>query len=292
MGHVDERDPDLLLDSLELDLHLFPELQVERAEGLIEEEDRRPVHERPGEGDALGLAAGDLVRAAVLEAGQLHQVEHLGDPGLDVGVRNLLTAEAEGDVLVDRQVGKESVVLEDRVDVPLVRREPGDVAALELDLTRGRLLEPADHPEGRGLAAAGRTEEAEELALADLEVDMVDGEEARLRVGLAHRRRDTPSLGVAAELLRELDQPDSDVGQARRLLRDSDASLLPPVLEATTRDEDEDRYARRAVSNDGVASLQSLWPTRFAAGASYECEIHRRGPFCVIQMPTRRCSRP
>ena len=31
VGHVDERDPDLLLDPLQLDLHLLAELQVERA---------------------------------------------------------------------------------------------------------------------------------------------------------------------------------------------------------------------------------------------------------------------
>ena len=53
MGHVDERDPDLVLDPLELQLHLLAELQVERAERLVEEEDARPVDERPRESDAL-----------------------------------------------------------------------------------------------------------------------------------------------------------------------------------------------------------------------------------------------
>ena len=81
----------------------------------------------------------------------------------------------EGDVLVDREVREEGVVLEDRVHVPLVRRQPGDVLALELDQARRRLLEPADHPQGRGLATAGRAEEAEELAVPDLEVDVIDG---------------------------------------------------------------------------------------------------------------------
>ena len=84
VGHVDERDPDLLLDALELDLHLLAQLEVERAERLVEEEDRRPVDERPGEGDPLGLAAGDLGRLALLEAGQLDELEHLGDAGLDL----------------------------------------------------------------------------------------------------------------------------------------------------------------------------------------------------------------
>ena len=64
VGHVDERDPDLLLDRLELDLHLLAELQVEGAERFVEEQDPRPVDERPGEGDALALAAGQLAGLA------------------------------------------------------------------------------------------------------------------------------------------------------------------------------------------------------------------------------------
>ena len=68
MGHVDERDPDLLLDRLQLDLHLLAELQVEGAERLVEEQDPRPVHERPGEGDPLALAARQLAGLAPLVA--------------------------------------------------------------------------------------------------------------------------------------------------------------------------------------------------------------------------------
>ena len=52
--------PTCLLDRLELDLHLLAELQVERAERLVEEQHAGPVHERPGERHALALAAGEL----------------------------------------------------------------------------------------------------------------------------------------------------------------------------------------------------------------------------------------
>ena len=65
VGHVHERDPDLGLDALELDLELAAELEVERAERLVEEQHVGPVHERPGERDPLLLAAGQLVRLAL-----------------------------------------------------------------------------------------------------------------------------------------------------------------------------------------------------------------------------------
>ena len=82
MGHVDERDPDLLLDALELDLHLLAQLEVERTERLVEQQDGRLVDERPRQRDALGLAAGDLGRLARVEARQLDELEHLAHAAL------------------------------------------------------------------------------------------------------------------------------------------------------------------------------------------------------------------
>ena len=41
VGDVEERDPDLALDRLQLDLHLLAQLQVERAERLVEQQHRR-----------------------------------------------------------------------------------------------------------------------------------------------------------------------------------------------------------------------------------------------------------
>ena len=51
------------MDALELDLHLLAQLQVERAERLVEQQHARLEHERTRERDALLLAARELVRA-------------------------------------------------------------------------------------------------------------------------------------------------------------------------------------------------------------------------------------
>jgi hypothetical protein len=53
----DERDADLALQCLQFGLHGLAELQVEGTERFIQEEDRRAVDQRPGEGDPLTLAA-------------------------------------------------------------------------------------------------------------------------------------------------------------------------------------------------------------------------------------------
>ena len=174
VGDVHEGDPDLGLDALQLDLERAPEFQVERTQRLVEEQHVRPVDQRPGERDALLLAAGQLVRAALLVAAEVDQFERLADPPGGLVLGDALALEPEGDVVADVQVGEQRVVLEDHVDRALVRRVVGDVATAQQDGAAGRQLETADHPERRGLAAAGRAEQREELPGADLQRDAVD----------------------------------------------------------------------------------------------------------------------
>src|SRR5262249_52541953 len=60
VGDEDESDAKLLLQRLELLLHLFSELEVESAERLVEQQHLRVVHERARKSHALALTAGKL----------------------------------------------------------------------------------------------------------------------------------------------------------------------------------------------------------------------------------------
>jgi hypothetical protein len=90
--------------------------------------------------------------------------------------RLALEFEAERDVLADRHMREQRIVLKDDVHVPLVRRQLRDVPACQEDAPAVRHLEAAQDPERRRLAAAGRTEERHELSGLDREVEPVDGE--------------------------------------------------------------------------------------------------------------------
>jgi len=59
-------------------------------------------------------------------------------------------------------------------DVAVLGRNPRDIAVADEDPARGDLLQPGQHPQGRGLAAAGRPDEHHELAVLDLQVEAVD----------------------------------------------------------------------------------------------------------------------
>ena len=195
VGDEDERDPDLPLDPLELDLHGLAQLEVEGGQRLVQQQRAGQVDQRPGQGDTLLLAAGELRRTAGRELGQAHDVEHLHCPPPDLGGFDLLGPQAEGDVVEHRHVGEEGVLLEHRVDVALVRRDVGHVDAFEHDTPARRPLEAGDHLQQRGLAAPRRSEQGEELTAPDGEVGPVDGHErAEL---LAHTVEDDDVVIVA-----------------------------------------------------------------------------------------------
>jgi len=59
---------------------------------------------------------------------------------------------AVADVLRHRHVGEQGVILEDRVDVPLVGGLPGDVGAVKEHCACRGLLEAGDHAQAGGLA--------------------------------------------------------------------------------------------------------------------------------------------
>ncbi len=117
----------------ELGPHADAQLGVEVGERLVEEIDVGPAHERPGEGDALPLAAGELVRVPLEE---MRAADELGCPLHSPRLRLLrhpAGGQAEGDVLLDREVGKERVALEDHRDVALAGRHLRHVAPADRD---------------------------------------------------------------------------------------------------------------------------------------------------------------
>jgi hypothetical protein len=88
--------------------------------------------------------------------------------------------ERERHVLVHGLVREQLEVLEDRAHVAakvrdLPRCEVGDVLAGDVDLALARLVLADQQPDQGGLARAGRTDDEDELALLDVDADVVQG---------------------------------------------------------------------------------------------------------------------
>ncbi len=178
MRDVDRRHAEIALDAGDLRAHLHPQARVEVRQRLVHQEDPWLAHDRAAHRDALALAAGELAWLALQQVGEAERLARALDAAADLRLRSAARTEAEGDVLEDRHVRIERVVLEDHRDVAPPRVELVDRLVADRDLAGGDLLEAGDHPQGGRLAAAGGADEDHELAGFDLEREVVERRDA------------------------------------------------------------------------------------------------------------------
>ena len=140
--HEDRRDVKPLLELPDLLAHHEPEVRIEVGEGLVEQQDLRFETERPGKGDALLLAAGELVDHPIAERPQFDHIEEFLDPGGDLLLRPLVDLQAVTDVFRHGHMGEKGVVLETDPSVPEVRRQVVDPLAVEDDVPELMSVKP------------------------------------------------------------------------------------------------------------------------------------------------------
>ena len=149
-------------------------LWVEGTGGLVAEQDARLGGQRAGDADALLHAAGDFLRILVQRVAHVHQRQVVLDP---VAPFALVHAALEQlvhrhfDVLVDGQPGQQRMVLEHHA---AVRARPAHFLAVENHPAEAGLQQPGDDVQHRRLATAGVADDGDELALGDVQVDVLE----------------------------------------------------------------------------------------------------------------------
>ena len=131
VGHIKKGDAGALLYVLEFALHLLAQFEVERAERLVQQQQLRLQNQRAGNGDTLPLSAGELGRHALFKALQRHQAQHFPHAALALVLFHAAHAQAVGDVPTHVHMRKERVTLKYGIDVAFLRRQGGDVRAVQ-----------------------------------------------------------------------------------------------------------------------------------------------------------------
>src|SRR5665648_209496 len=174
----------------ELVLQPVPGDRVDGSERLVHQHHRGVRAEGTGDADALRLPAGQLlgVAVAVLRRLEAHEVEQLVDARVDPA---LVPAEHLGhrcDVLGDGVVREQPDLLDDVADPATqpVGVDVGDVLTLEVDVPTGGLDHAVDESQGGALAAPGRADQDEDLALVHVQGEFLDGRYRGPRIDLGH----------------------------------------------------------------------------------------------------------
>ena len=164
---------------------------IEGGNGLVEDDQLRPGDEGAGDGEALALAAGKLVRVFAGVVRRQADLDQRGlDAGLALGVGERLGQEMQrlGDDAAGAVAGIEGAVgiLEHHLHAAAQGRQRRAVRPVT-SVPSSRIAPPSrglqrQHGAGqRGLAAAGFADEADALAGPDREVHAVDGAQAAAR---------------------------------------------------------------------------------------------------------------
>src|SRR5215216_1010650 len=178
VGDVDRGRGQAALQFADFDPHRDAQLGVEVRQRLVKQEHLWLPHDGAAHRHALALAAGQLPRLTLEHRAEFENAGGFPHPRLDLGLGHAAVAQAVGHVVVDGHVWVERVVLEHHRDVAVGRLNLVDDAPADIDLAAGDGLEACDHAQQRGLAAAGRADQHAELAVADVEIDALDGFEA------------------------------------------------------------------------------------------------------------------
>ena len=156
---------------------------VERGKGFVHQQHFGFHDERARDADALAHAAGQLARQRAFEAGQADHVDHLLGAARPFGRRHALRFEAQLDVFLHRQPGKQRERLEHHADA--ARRAIQRHAVIQHLAFIGADQPGHDAQHGR-FSRAGLAEQRDDLAFPEREIDAMQ-HRARRAVGGAER---------------------------------------------------------------------------------------------------------
>ena len=146
---------------------------VEIAGGLIREEEFRRMHQSASDGNALHLAAGELVRITIAEAIELDPAQTFAGGGAGMG--NASEQKRQLDIFVDSEGVEELEGLKNETNFITAQDCEGSVVeagswhAINEDGAAGGKIHGAGEIEERGFAASAASNEGEELAGGDVE---------------------------------------------------------------------------------------------------------------------------
>ena len=172
--------------------HLHAQLGVEIAERLVEQEGRGMADHGAAQRHALLLAARELAGFACQQLSDIERLGGLGHFARDAGAggaragqqrtqprQTLPGVEAahgqrQADILGHGHMRIERVGLEHHGDVAVARRQVVDAPAADVDFAAVVPFQPGDDAQQGGLAAARGAEQRQELAVGDVERDIVE----------------------------------------------------------------------------------------------------------------------
>lgn len=202
MGDEDESASQLPLQGQQFELHLGPQLRVERGHRLIEQKYLGLVDDRACKRYALLLAARHLPDPARSEIGETHRLQCLCDTSFDLGFRQLRAAllQPVSHVLRHGHMRKKGIALEHHVDRAPMGGGSASFDPVDQYAAIAWRFESSQHSQRRRLAASRWTQKGQEFTAPDFQVQPACGKYGSVTLGRIDKFRN----GVTATTGRSL----------------------------------------------------------------------------------------
>ena len=172
MGNIEHGGAQPLMQQQDLAAGGAAQLGVQVGQRLVKQEDLGVAHDGASHGHALTLTAGQLGGLFVQLAGEAQDLRCGQHLLMDhIGVL-LAQGQGKGHVFIDGHVAVQGVVLEHHGHIAVLGGGLGDVPAIQEQLAARDILQAGHHAQGGGLAAAGRADQDDQLAVLDVHVEV------------------------------------------------------------------------------------------------------------------------
>ncbi len=169
MRDVDNRRTGALVESRKLVFHRSTQMHIKIGKRFVKQDQRRGCYQTAGQSHTLPLTTRKIGRAAITKTVKIDQRQRLANTVLTLGFGNLCHPQTIADILGDRHMRPERIILEDDTDLPLFRWHVtvnmGNAAVSNMDFAAVNVFKTCNHPQKRCLAAAGWSENGNKLAV-------------------------------------------------------------------------------------------------------------------------------
>ena len=145
VSDVNKRDPQLLLQTFQFQLHLSAQLQIQCSQRFIQQQHLRLIDHRSGNGNALLLSTGQLIRHPFSIPFQLYQTKGLLHSLCNLCLGNFSDLQSISYVVRHIHMRKQGIILEHRIDIPFVRLTVRNVLSFQDHLPGIRQLQPCNN---------------------------------------------------------------------------------------------------------------------------------------------------
>ena len=180
MRDIDDGGPRLLVESLELGSHVYPESGIEVRKRLVQKKELGAGGDCTGDCHTLLLTAGKLVGISVAVFCDSHGLQRLHDGLLDLILLHLLDLQTEGHIVENSHMGPEGIALEHQVQTALGRFlieglfGIDDGPVIHGHFSALRLLQSGDNPQCGGFSATRRSQKGHEIPVFDCQIDVFE----------------------------------------------------------------------------------------------------------------------